>query len=93
VGTFRVHGRHRKPAAVTIGPGKLAYFMIAKYRCDTGVAKQADSATVRLPRQSAANTVPAAWLRGLFDLCTRVSPSGPGNTITISPFEPSLLGQ
>jgi hypothetical protein len=83
----------RKPAHVAVGPGKIAYFLVAKYRCDTGVAEQADSAAVRLSRQDAADVIPATWLRGLFGLCNRTAPPT-GNTVTISPFEPAttLLG-
>jgi hypothetical protein len=84
---------HLKPASAAVGPGKIAYFLVAKYRCDTGVAEQADSAAVRLARQGAADTIPATWLGGRFGLCNRTSPPT-GNTITISPFEPAttLLG-
>lgn len=81
---------HRRPRPVIVGPGKLAYFLVAKYRCDTGAAERVIGMNVRLPGQGTSSSVPAKWLRGSFDLCAGGPTPDPGNTITISPFEPAV---
>ena len=80
---------HQEPFAVTVGSGKMAYFLVAKYRCDVGLAERADGANVLLSRQGTVYSVPDAWLRGAVNLCSGEKISDPGNTITVSPFEPS----
>lgn len=67
----------------------MAYFLVAKYRCDLGVAQRADGANVLLPGQGTVASVPDTWLRGAFELCSGEKTSDPGDTITISPFEPN----
>lgn len=85
---------HRGPQAVTIGDGRVAYFLVAKYRCDTGYTKSATGATVRLPGQGTIYSVPTTWLVNSFSFCTGGASPDPGNTVTISPFEAAtnLLG-
>lgn len=81
---------HRPPRPVILGAGKLAYFLVAKYRCDAGVAERATAMTLALPGQGTIASVPTSWLRGTFDLCTGGTTPDPGNTVMLSPFEPAV---
>lgn len=73
-----------------LGSGKLAYFLVAKYRCDMGVAEEATGMNLLLPGQGTIYSVPARWLRGSFGFCTGGATPDPGNTVAISPFEPAV---
>ncbi len=79
---------HRQPRPVMVGGGKLAYFLVAKYRCDIGDADPATGMNVLLPGQGTTYSVPQRWLQGTFQLCTGGTTAS-GNTIMISPFEPA----
>ncbi|HEV7203891.1 MAG TPA: DUF4232 domain-containing protein [Jatrophihabitans sp.] len=79
---------HRRPQPVTLGPGRVAYFLVAKYRCDRGITESATGMTVALPGQGTVLTPPASWLVLSIDHCVGGA-SDPGNTVEISPFEPT----
>jgi hypothetical protein len=79
---------HQAPAPVTVGAGATAYFLVAKYRCDIGDAEQSDGATVTLTHSGSVHAIPGSWLSGLFSLCS--GNADPGNTVAVSPFEPSV---
>ena len=81
---------HRRPQPVTVGGGKVAYFLVAKYRCDMGVTEGADGMTLLLPGQGTMVTPPRTWLIFSIDYCTGGA-NDPGNTIEVSPFEPSVV--
>lgn len=79
------------PERVVLAPGGSAYVLVAKYRCDLGVA--ADAATIRLtlPGQQAPVTIAvAATAAGVSTLsyCTG-GPDDPGQVVSVSPVEPS----
>lgn len=84
---------HRRPRPVTVGGGARAYFLIAKYRCDAGSTTAAAGLNVTLPGQATPRSVPTSWLsggvRGL-DFCTGGLHPDPGNTVAISPLEPTV---
>lgn len=83
---------HRPPQPVTVGAGKLAYFLLAKYRCDTGSTTAAAGMTLVLPGQGTIRSVPTSWFTNgvrSFDFCTGGQNPDPGNTVDISPFEPA----
>lgn len=80
---------HRRPQPVTLGPGKVAYFLVAKYRCDRGVTETADGMTVMLPGQGTVVTPPRSWLALSIDYCAGGA-NDPGNTVEVSPFEPDV---
>lgn len=95
------HGQYvtlRPPRPVTVGAGKMAYFLIAKYRCDTGSTASAVGMTLVLPGQGTMTSVPTAWIRNdllSFDFCSGGRERDPGNTVEVSPFESAtnLVGQ
>ena len=81
------------PVTVTLRPGASAWLLVAKYRCDTGIGRNAT--TIRI-------TVPGAQYAVVTG---RVSASGagvsalsyclggvndPGQTVAVSPIEPAL---
>ena len=85
----------RKPQHVTLGPGRRAYFLVAKYRCDQGVLSTTSSIRVTLPNATAATPVNLSE-HGVAALDYCKQPPGdhvidPGNRVTVSPVEPSLL--
>lgn len=81
---------HRRPRPVTVGGTRSAYFLVAKYRCDTGVGADVTGMNVLLPGQGTIRSVPTGWLRGAFDFCAGGPMPDPGNTIAISPVEPTV---
>ena len=81
---------HRRPRPVTLGGARLAYFLVAKYRCDIGVGARATAMNVVLPGQGTIHSVPTGCLRGAFGFCAGGPMPDPGNTITISPFEATV---
>ena len=79
----------RSPAAVTLQRGQAAWVLVAKYRCDLGIIRNAT--TIRLILPGAPRTVltrrvaPGA---GVWTLSYCRGGSGdPGQTVTVSPFE------
>lgn len=84
----------KKPSAVTLGPGKSAYVLVAKYRCDLGIAD--DATTIRLTltaRQGQAFSGHEPIGTGVAGLsyCDggRVDP---GQLVTVAPIEATLQG-
>jgi hypothetical protein len=84
--------RSRKPQRVVLAPGRRAYFLVAKYRCDGGVLNTATLIRVVLPGSRGDLTIrPNQGATGL-DYCKRYvgdQPIDPGNHVTVSPVEPS----
>ena len=83
------------PQAVTLGPMRRAYFLVAKYRCDVGILQAADSAHVQLPPAPGALTIGLVQGGGGLDYCESAYPGDqhidPGNRVTVSPVEASAL--
>jgi len=80
----------RKPVTVVLAHGAMAYVLVAKYRCDLGIAQ--DAATIRLALPvaggqvfSARQPVRVSGPPGL-SYC-RGGPRHPGQLVTISPIE------
>ncbi|MBO0847535.1 MAG: DUF4232 domain-containing protein [Nocardioides sp.] len=69
--------------AVRLTPGRRAYVLVAKYRCDTGDAQIATAAEIRLPQSRWTMTADV----GSVDLARCRGPRHrPGQTIAVSPF-------
>jgi hypothetical protein len=80
------------PPAVVLNPGGTGYFLLAKYRCDIGVAANAAAITVHLPNQDPPLNAPAAapGATGVSTLSyCQGGASDPGQTVEVSPFEPT----
>ena len=78
------------PAAVTLRPGHAVWLLVAKYRCDLGIVRNAT--TIRLILPGAPRAVftgrVAPGGAGVSDLSyCRGGPADPGQTVTVSPFE------
>ncbi len=81
-----------KPATVVLAHGATAYMLVAKYRCDLGIARTA--ATIRLTMPvghgqlfAAREPVGVPGPSGL-SYC-RGGPRDPGQLVTVSPVEPT----
>ena len=79
----------KKPATVTLAPGKPAYVLVAKYRCDLGVADDATAIWLSLrthqgPAFSAHESV-GGGAAGL-SYCEG-GQEDPGQLVTVSPIE------
>jgi Protein of unknown function (DUF4232) len=81
-----------KPATVVLTHGASAYVLVAKYRCDLGIARNATAIQLTLPaahggvfaqREAAGISGPAglSYCRG--------SQHDPGQLVTVSPVEPT----
>ena len=79
---------HRRPQPVTLKPGRWAYLGVAKYRCDLGDLASATTLTVMLPGQHAVISVALSGRALNLDYCEG-GPDDPGNTVAISPIEPT----
>jgi hypothetical protein len=81
----------RKPGRVNLDPGAHAYFAVAKYRCDSGVASAATLMTIsHIGRAGTAVLNLSQLAITALDYCRKAIPgpgTDPGNTVTISPFE------
>jgi hypothetical protein len=96
------HYRHRHsqyvtgagPVTVTLQPGTAAWVLVAKYRCDIGIGTAA-AATIRITVPGARRAAPARAVSSgdagvsALSYC-RGGTSDPGQTIGVSPFEPTL---
>jgi Protein of unknown function (DUF4232) len=87
------HGRYvtaAPPATVTVAPGASAYVLLAKYRCDLGIVRNAATVRLTLPApQSAAlagRASPTGMGAATLSYC-RGGPNDPGQTIEVSPIE------
>lgn len=81
-----------RPRPVALAPSARAYFLIAKYRCDGGVAAHATVMGARLPGTSHAITIGLDNLADPFDYCRRYPGDhkiDPGNYVDVSPIEPT----
>jgi hypothetical protein len=81
-----------KPATVVLAPGATAYVLVAKYRCDLGIARAAATIGLILPAGhgqvfAAREPVGVAGPPGL-SWC-RGGPRDPGQLVTVSPVEPA----
>lgn len=80
----------RKPATVVLAPGATAYVLVAKYRCDLGIARNAATIALALPAAGgrvfeAREPVGVPGPPGL-SYCDG-GPHDPGQLVTISPIE------
>jgi hypothetical protein len=78
----------RSPVRVLVRPGRSAYAVLNKYRCDLGDLRAARTLRLALPGAPASENVtitvkPVGWIQ----YCGR---GDPGSTVSVSPFEPSL---
>lgn len=81
---------HVVPKAVTLRPGNRAYFLVAKYRCDIGIARE--SATIRVyppnsRQQLIGRASPPPGVGG-FSYCKGGS-KDPGQLVDVSPVRAS----
>ena len=81
-----------KPVTVVIAPGASAYVLVAKYRCDLGIARTATAIRLTLPAAHGAalaqqEPVGISGPAGL-SYC-RGGPHDPGQLVTVSPAEPT----
>jgi Protein of unknown function (DUF4232) len=81
----------RKPVSVVLARGASAYVLVAKYRCDLGLARNATVIRLTLPTRGAAfagrEALAIAGAAGL-SYC-RGGPRDPGQVIAVSPVEPA----
>jgi hypothetical protein len=82
----------RKPVTVILARGASAYVLVAKYRCDLGVARNATVIRLTLPAADGAafagrEAVGTGGAAGL-SYC-RGGPRDPGQVIAVSPVEPT----
>jgi hypothetical protein len=81
-----------KPAAVTLAPGKTAYVLVAKYRCDLGIADYATAIklTLRLPQGPAfSGREPVSGGVAGLSYCEG-GRENPAQLVAISPLEPTF---
>lgn len=82
----------RKPVTVVLARGASAYVLVAKYRCDLGVARNATAIGLTLPGAYGAafagrEAVATAGAAGLSYCCG--GQYDPGQVIAVSPVEPT----
>jgi Protein of unknown function (DUF4232) len=82
----------RKPMTVALPRGASAHVLVAKYRCDLGVARNATAIRLTLPAARGAafagrEAVATAGATGLS--CCRGGQRDPGQVIAVSPVEPT----
>jgi hypothetical protein len=78
---------HAVPKMVVLHPGSHAFFFVAKYRCDVGIAMVAATVRVSPPNGTRQLIGPASGDAGVSDLayCTG-GRKDPGNLVYISPL-------
>jgi Domain of unknown function (DUF4232) len=86
-GNLYVSGEPPRP--VQLDPGAAAYFVMAKYRCDSGVLGEASGVRVALPGQRGSHTIRLPPQAGVsaFEYCRHdpgLRTSDPGNRVDIS---------
>jgi len=82
-----------KPVTVVLASGASAYVLVAKYRCDLGIARDATSIRLTVPAAHGRNSsrrepVGISGPAGL-SYC-RGGQHDPGQIVTVSPIEPTL---
>lgn len=81
-----------KPATVVLAPAAMAYVLVAKYRCDLGIARTAATIELTLPvghGQVFAAREPAGVPGPPGLSYCRGGPHDPGQLVTVSPIEPT----
>lgn len=79
----------KKPAAVTLTPGKPAYVLVAKYRCDLGIADYAAAIQLTLRAQQGpafSGREPIGGGAAGLSYC-KGGQEDPGQLVTVSPAE------
>jgi hypothetical protein len=81
------------PGPVTLQPGASAWVLVAKYRCDSGVSRDATTIRITVPGAQHAMLTGRASSGDLgvsaLSYC-RGGVNDPGQTVAMSPFEPTL---
>lgn len=77
---------HKAPTTVVLRAGTRAYFLVAKYRCDIGVATVAESIHVYPPntKQQLVSPATPSETFGIFTYC-KGGTKDPGKQINVSP--------
>jgi Protein of unknown function (DUF4232) len=86
------YATHKKPATVVLAPGAAAYVLVAKYRCDLGTVRTAATIQLTLPAAGGVTFVGRESVggSGSLDLSyCRGGPDDPGQTVAVSPIEPT----
>jgi hypothetical protein len=78
-----------RPTRVLVRPGRSAFVVLNRYRCDLGNVRTARALRLGLPgaTRTASILVDIRPLRGRVNYCGK---GDPGSTITVSPFEPTV---
>jgi hypothetical protein len=82
----------KKPATVTLAPGRPAYVLVAKYRCDLGVADDATSIRLTLRAHQGpafSGREPVGGGAAGLSYCAG-GQEDPGQLVTVSPVEATL---
>ena len=96
---FRYSRRHSPyvtaapPVTVTLRPGAAAWFLVAKYRCDAGIGRNATTIriTVAGPRRAVVTGRVSSGDAGVSALSyCRGGVRDPGQTVAVSAIEPAL---
>lgn len=77
----------RRPRRVVVRPGRSAYVVLNKYRCDLGNRRAARTLRLGLSSHTSQRATTAVRPRGWIQYCGR---GDPGSTVSVSPFEPSV---
>jgi hypothetical protein len=77
----------RHPERVLVRPGRAAFVLLNKYRCDRGDVRKARILRLGLPGTLAWQRASLVLPRGWITYCGR---GDPGSTVSVSPFEPTL---
>jgi Protein of unknown function (DUF4232) len=78
-----------RPARVVVRPGRSAFGVLNRYRCDLGNVRTADTLRLALPGAvgSAGASVDLRLLRARVHYCGE---GDPGSTVSVSPFVPTI---
>lgn len=79
---------HRPPTPVVLAPGGAGYLLVAKYRCDLGVAADATRIELTPPGGTAPLSGPSLHAETVGGLAyCKGGASDPGQTVSLSPIE------